>query len=315
MGARAVSEKIETAVAAGSEDRRAVLISVEQASARVADGMTVGVGGFINSGHPMAMLRQLIRDRKRDLTIVGAASAGLEVDMLIAAGCVRKVIAPYVGAEGLAGIGPAFRRAAQSGKLEIAEIDEALYYAGLRAAAQCLPFNPWQAGLRTSIPVLNPSIVEFTDPISHQPMLAVPAINIDVCLLHAARSDPYGNVQHNGTSYGDTALSAAADVTIASVETVVPAEAIRANPMATTIPGADAVVRAPFGAHPFSADGSYVPDRAHITEYLKAANESLRGGTSEPIEAYLRRYVLDTSDEIEYLEQVGLRNLLALSEY
>jgi glutaconate CoA-transferase, subunit A len=310
-----MSGKITAAAAVGIEDRRAVLISVEQASAQIADGMTVGVGGFINSGHPMAVLRQLIRDRKRNLTVVGAASAGLEIDMLIAAGCVRKVIAPYVGAEGLIGIGPAFRRAAQGGTLEIAEMDEALYYAGLRAAAQCLPFNPWQAGLRTSIPALNPSILEFTDPISHQPMLAVPAINIDVCLLHAARSDPYGNVQHNGTSYGDTALAAAADVTIASVETVVPVEAIRANPMATTIPGADAVVRAPFGAHPFSADGSYVPDRAHITEYLKAANESLRSGTSAPVDTYLRRYIFDTSDEIDYLERVGLRNLLALSEY
>jgi glutaconate CoA-transferase subunit A len=297
------------------QDRRTVLMTAQQAAEHVADGQTVGVGGFINSGHPMALVRELIRARRKDLTVVGAASAGLEIDLLIAAGCVRKVVTPYVGAEGLAGIGPAFRRAAQAGTVDVIEMDEALYYAGLRAAAQCLPFNPWQAGLGTSIPTLNPSIKQFIDPISQQPMLAVPALALDVCFLHAARSDAYGNVQHNGTSYGDTALAAAADTTIVSVETVVTVESIRAVPAATTIPGADGVVRAPFGAHPFSADGFYVPDRAHIAEYLKAATQSLRSGDDTPIADYLDRYIFGTTDYIDYLERVGLRSLLALHEH
>ncbi|ORA26304.1 hypothetical protein BST13_32110 [Mycobacterium aquaticum] len=290
-------------------------MSPQRATSQVSDGMVVGIGGFINSGHPMTLVRQLIRDGRRELTVVGAASAGLEIDLLIAAGCVRKVISPYIGAEGLVGIGPAYRHAAQAGTIEIVETDEALYYAGLRAAAQCLPFNPWSAGLGTSIPTVNPSITEFNDPITGRRMLAVPAIDIDVCFLHAAASDPYGNVQHHGTSYGDTALAAAADVVIASVESVVPVESVRANPAATTIPGADGVVRAPFGAHPFSSDGYYVPDRTHIDEYLKAASELLRSGTRTPVDAYLDHYVLSTTDDVEYLERVGLRRLLSLHEF
>jgi glutaconate CoA-transferase, subunit A len=303
------------AAAPHDSERRTVIVSPEEATSYVKDGMTIGIGGFINSGHPMTLVRQLIRDRRRDLTVVGAASAGLEIDLLIAAGCVRKVVSPYIGAEVLIGIGPAYRRAAQAGTIEIAETDEALYYAGLRAAAQCLPFNPWSAGLGTSIPVVNPAITEFNDPITGQRMLAVPAINIDVCFLHAARSDAYGNVQHNGTSYGDTAIAAAADTTIVSVESIVPVETIRANPAATTIPGADGVVRAPFGAHPFSSDGYYVPDSDHINEYLRAANEALRSNADAPVDAYLDRHVFNTSDDVEYLEQVGLRRLLSLHEF
>ena len=281
----------------------------------VEPGMTIGVGGFINAGHPMALVRQLIRREIGDLTVVGAASAGLEVDLLIAAGCVRKVVTPYVGAEGLASIGPAFRRAAQEGEIEVFELDEAHHYAGLRAAAQRLPFNPWRAGLGTSYPEVNPALRVFEDPIDKQPLIAVPAIEIDVCLLHASRSDAFGNVQHNGSGYGDRALSAAADRTIVQVEQLVPTEQIRANPRATSIPGADAIVRVPYGSHPFACDGHYPPDAAHIETYLEAAGEWLKSGSRDRLDAYLDRYCREPADHVAYLEQVGVRQVLELSEY
>ena len=193
--------------------RRSVVTDETSATAIVRDGMTIGIGGFINAAHPMALVRQIIKLGLKDLTVVGAASSGLDVDMLVAAGCVRKVVAPYVGAEGLAPIGPAFRYAAQEGLIEVWELDEAHYYAGLRASAQWLPFNPWRAGVGTSYPVVNPDLKEFDDPVAGERLLAIPAIEIDVALVHAAVSDHYGNVQHRGTGYGDRAIHAAADVT------------------------------------------------------------------------------------------------------
>lgn len=295
--------------------RRAVTVEEAAALDGVESGMTVGVGGFINAGHPMALVRRLIRRGIDDLTLVGAASAGLEVDLLIAAGCVRKVVTPYVGAEGLASIGPAFRRAAQEGEIEIFELDEAHHYAGLRAAAQRLPFNPWRAGLGTSYPEVNPALRVFEDPIDKQPLIAVPAIELDVCLLHASRSDAFGNVQHNGSGYGDRALSAAADRTIVQVEQLVPTEQIRANPLATSIPGADAIVRVPYGSHPFGSDGYYPPDAAHIEHYVEAAGEWLGSGSREQLDAYLDRYCRTPADHVAYLEQVGVRQVLELSEY
>jgi glutaconate CoA-transferase subunit A len=295
--------------------RRQRIVTAAEVAAQVCDGMTVGIGGFINSGHPMSLVRQLIKDGRGDLTVVGAASAGLEIDMLVAAGCVGKVVTPYVGAEGLAGVGPAFRRAAQQGEIETYELDEAHYYAGLRASAQRIPFNPWRAGLGTSLPEVNPALKEFRDPINDELLIAVPAIEIDVCLLHVATSDSFGNVQHRGTRYGDPAISAASAATYASVEQVVSSAAIRANPAATSIDGVDGVVRAQFGAHPFSADGYYRPDEAHIRRYVAAADDWLKTGSRTQLDDYIGHFILEPADHVEYLERVGLRDILSLHEF
>jgi glutaconate CoA-transferase, subunit A len=99
------------------------------------------------------------------------------------------------------------------------------------------------------------------------------------------------------------------------VEQLVPTEYIRRNPGATSIPGADGVFRVPFGAHPFSADGFHGTDREHIREYVGAAEEWLRTGSRGPLDDYLERYVFGPSDHVEYLEAVGLRRLLSLSEH
>jgi glutaconate CoA-transferase, subunit A len=302
-------------VHAARDGRASHITDIVDVTGTVIDGSTVGIGGFINSGHPMAIVRQLIKDGRRNLTVVGAASAGLEIDLLIAAGCVTKVVTPYVGAEGLSGIGPAFRRAAQQGEIDIFELDEAHHYAGLRAAAQRLPFNPWRAGVGTSLPVVNSGLREFSDPISGERLLAIPACEIDVCLLHAAISDEFGNVQHNGTGYGDAALHAAADRTFVSVEQVVPPERVRANPALTTIPGAFGVARAQFGAHPFSADGFYRPDGEHINVYLRAATDWLKTGSRGQLDDYLGTHVYEPADHAAYLEVIGIRRLLALHEF
>jgi len=290
------------------------LTTEAEVSRAIQDGMTIAVGGFINAAHPMSLVRRIIADRKKDLTVVGAASAGLEIDLLISGGCVRKVVTPYVGAEGLVGIGPAFRHAAQQGLIETFDLDEAHFYAGLRAAAQRLPFNPWRAGVGTSFPIINPALREFRDPVRNELLLAIPAIDIDVCLLHAARSDVYGNVQHNGTRYGDVAMYGAAELTFVSVEEIVSPERIRANPAATSIPGADGIIRAPFGCHPFSSDGYYVPDIDHLEDFIAATSQWLKTGSRTRLDEYLNTYVYEAKDHIDYLERIGMRALLGLAE-
>jgi glutaconate CoA-transferase, subunit A len=302
-------------VLTSSPSRHRRIIDERVATATVEDGMTVAIGGFINSGHPMSLVRQMIRDGRRNLTVVGAASAGLEIDLLIAAGVVSRVITPYVGAEGLVSIGPAFRCAAQSGALDVFELDEALYYAGLRASAQRLPFNPWRAGLGTSLLEVNPALRVFEDPIRGEPLVAVPAIEIDVCFVHAAIADAFGNVQHSGTAYGDVAIAAASHSTYASVEKIVSSEQIRSAPAATTIDDANGVIRAPFGAHPFSADGFYRPDEAHLRHYIEAAEDWLKTGSRKSLEQYLNRFVLEPRDHVEYLERIGIRQLVGLNEF
>ena len=295
--------------------RESKIIDVEDALAKVEDGMVIGIGGFINAAHPMLIVRGLIRKGVRNLTIVGAASAGLEIDLLIAAGCAAKVATPYVSGEKLAPIGPAFRAAAEAGKIEVYELDEALYYCALRAAAQRVPFNPWKAGVGTSFPVVNPAIKEIDDPITGERILAIPALDLDIAFLHAAVSDRYGNVQHIGHGYGDRAIHAAADLTFVQVEKIVSNEEIKKDPLKTTVAGADGVIRAPFGAHPYSSPGFYAEDQAHIAEYVKAATQWAKEGDFSGLKAYIDTYIMDPQDHVEYMETVGVRRLFSLDEY
>jgi glutaconate CoA-transferase subunit A len=295
--------------------RKKRIIELDAALDKVADGMTIAIGGFINSSHPMLVVRGIIKRKIRNLTVVGAASSGLEIDLLIAAGCAAKVIAPYVGGEVLAPIGPAFRTSVERGKVEVIELDEAMYYAGLRAAAQRVPFNPWRSGVGTSFPDINPAIKTFKDPINGETLLAIPAINLDIAFLHADASDAYGNVQYVGHGYGDRAIYAAADQTYVQVERVIANEDVRRDPMKTAIPGADGIIRAPFGAHPYSSPGHYIEDKDHIRQYVKAATTWAKSDDFGPLQQYLDEFITGPEDHTAYLERVGLRRLLSLNEY
>lgn len=297
-----------------STKRREVIISEQEAAGWIRDGMTISIGGFLNSSHPMAVIRIIIRNRLKNLTVIGAASAGLETDLLIGAGCVKTVIAPMISGESLAPIGPMFRYAAQRGELEVVELDEHMYYQGLRAAAALLPSLPWRGGVGTDYPKINTRLKEFHDPITGELLLAVPALHIDVALMHAGAADPYGNVQHVGTGFGDRSHHRAADKTIVTVDKVIPNEEVRANPYRTSIASVDAVVRAPYGSHPYASPGHYLEDATHIREYVSAATAVLKEGNRAPLEAYLQKYMFEPASHAEYLDRIGFERILSLYE-
>ncbi len=296
--------------------RRSVLVDEATALERLEDGMTIAIGGFANSGHPMSLVREVIRSGHKDLTIMGAATSGLEVDMLIASGCVRKVISPYVGGETIVGIGPVFRRAAERGEIEVWEIDEAMYYCALNASAQRLPFLPWRALVGTSYPEVNPDLKLFDDPIAGEPLIAVPAITPDIALIHAASADCYGNVQHIGSGFGDRAISRASNFTVVSVDRVISNEELRRFPERTSIPLTNAVVRAPYGAHPFSSLGGYLEDVPFLKDlYLPAAETLRRDSDRKALDAFLQEWIYEPKDHMAYLDKVGASRLLNLYEF
>ena len=290
------------------ESRSSHIIDEAEAVSRITDGMTVAIG----SPTPMALVRQLIRRGLKDLTVV---DVGLSLDMLIAAGCVRKVVSYYAGGGFGVPVAPAFRRAAERGAIEVWECEEGILTSGLQAAAQGLPFLPWRGGVGTSLPEVNPDLKVFSDPIRGETLLAVPPIKPDVTLLHAAVSDAYGNVQHvGGPGWIDLFMQRAADHTIVQVEKIVANEDIRKDPWATTIAGADAIVRLPYGAHPFYSRGYYVQDNAHLKDYLEASTAAAKGD-SAALDAYFARYCREPASHADYLEQIGIRRLLELHEY
>lgn len=297
-----------------SPSRTPVLVDEEQALDFVEDGMTVAFGGFNTAAHPMMIVRGLIRRGVKDLRVVGSAIAGLDVDLLIGAGAAREVVTSSVTGEVLAGTGPFFRAAGENRTTKIWECDEGIYYAALRAAAQDLPFLPWKAGLGSSIPEINKDLKVFTDPIKGEELLAVPAIKPDVAFLHVSRADRDGLGQHVGSGFGDRMLNRAAVRTVITTERIVSSEEIRARAVETSIPYADAVVSAPWGAHPFSSPGHYLVDEEHLKLYVKVANAA-RKGHRDAFEEYLQTYVLGPQSHVEYLETIGLKRLLALEEW
>ncbi|HEV8718003.1 MAG TPA: CoA-transferase, partial [Candidatus Binatia bacterium] len=274
----------ERGIFVNNTERRQRLIGEVEAAGWVQDGMTIAVG----SPAPMALLRQVIRRGVKDLTVI---DSGLSLDLLIAAGCVRKVISYYAGGGFGVPVAPSFRQAVERGEIEVWECEEGILTTGLQAAAQSLPFLPWRGGVGTSLPEVNPDLKVFPDPLTGATLLAVPPLKPDLTLLHAAAADAYGNVQHlGGPGWIDLFLHRAADRTVVQVERVIANEEVRANPWATTIAGADAIVRAPYGAHPFYSRGYYVQDNDHLRMYVEAATVAAQENQPEALAYYLTHY-------------------------
>jgi glutaconate CoA-transferase, subunit A len=289
--------------------RQERILEETDAAGWIEDGMTIAVG----EPAPMAMLRHLIRRGVKDLT---AIANGVALDVLIAGGCVRKTVSYYAGGGFGVAVAPSFRRAAETGAIEVWECEEGILTSGLEAAGKGLPYLPWRAGVGTSLPDVNPDLKVITDPIAGETLLAVPAIKPDIALLHAATADAYGNVQHlGGPGWLDLFLYRAASRTIVQVEKVISNEDVRANAWATTIAGADAIVRMPYGAHPFYSRGYYVQDSAFVQAYLEAATAAAQRDEPSALREYLDHYCREPETHGDYLERIGVKRLLSLYEY
>jgi len=283
---------------------------LDEALSLVSDGDVIGIGGFITSNKPCALLRGLMRARRKNLTIVAGPSS-LEVDLMIALGMVERTVTPYVGAEALAPIAPFFGKWAGR-RFAVDEVDNGTVIAMLRAQMQRLPFMPTSVA-GTSIPELNRHVKMIEDPFGGPPVAVVAPIKLDVALLHAGQADSFGNVQHQGAHFIDHLLAQAADRVIVQVERLVSNAAIRKAPLETSLHSAfvDAVVELPYGAHPMASQNHYGIDARHLEEYVRAAKSYLQGD-EDLFAQYLARYVDGPSTHAEYLEAVGMERLRSL---
>jgi glutaconate CoA-transferase subunit A len=236
--------------------RHTKLVDLEAAAATVSDGDHVALGGLWNHNAPCALVRELVRLGRRELTLSAGPAAGIAVDLLIAGGGVTRAYLANVTFEHL-GLAPAFRRAVESGALELIESDEASLVGGFRAAAAGLPYQPVTSIVGSAFAAARPDIVDGR----------VPALKPEVVFLHAQEGDEFGNLRHFGSVFADRVLAKAAQrAVIASVDRVIANDEIRRDPRATTIPGylVTHVVEAPDGARPGSSHGLYEVDEAAI---------------------------------------------------
>ena len=291
------------------------VVPLEEAAALAQDGMIVGLSGFSYQNPPMAMVRALIRRRLKDLTIVSGPTSGIETDLLIGAGCVRRVVTAGVAFERVLPIAPAFRRAAERGEIEVWECDECIWHLALKAAAWGMPYILWRGGVGSSLPELNPELREVQE--GGRRYLKVPPVRPDIVFLHAVEADPFGNVRtareaYLGRTFAERALALACrGPVVATVERLVHPDEVSGSPERTLLRGA-LVVEAPGGAHPGGVSGRYVPDLEHFREYAEAG-EARRRGDSVPFQRYLERYVYGAEEPGDYLRAIGPERLERLA--
>jgi glutaconate CoA-transferase, subunit A len=282
--------------------------SLEQAAAHVADGDVVAIGGALSARQPMALVRELIRQGRRDLHVVGSAH-GIDVDLLVGAGVLRVVEESYVGFEQDFGLAPAYRRAAESGRIELRESCCYTILQQLRAAEYGLPFMPVRGILGTGIRALHPEYGEVECPFTGQRLVAVPALSPDVALIHGLMADRRGNVHLARPLVLDERFAFASKKVVVTVERVAPASEVAEAGIVLPYFTVNAVVEAPHGAHPTSCYPGYAYDRAHLGQWVEAA------ATDDGVGRYLERYVFGPATEEGYLKVVGEERLAALAAW
>ena len=287
--------------------RNSKLVSLDEAVADIADGSKLGLGGWIFNSQPMALVRALIRKGARDLDLVPTPGS-IAPDMLIGAGCVRSTVCVFISFEQF-GLAPHFRRQAEAGTLKVTDLDGPAIAGGLRAAICDMPYTPIP-DLGTDLPRHAP---EHYRPLPSAPgerkMYATPAIKPDVCLIHAQQADEYGNVQFLGSPFFDAMLAQASRRVIVSVDRIVSTDTIRRNNHLTKLPSVmvDAVVEAPWGAHPTASPSLYRSDERHLKEYVKAS------ASAEAFTAYQQKDARAPGAQSGYLDALGGSRLAALA--
>ena len=275
------------------------VITHEEAVARVEDGMTVGVGGWGARRKPMSLIRALLRAGRRDLTVV--SFGGPDVGMLCAAGAVRKLVYGFVSLDSIP-LEPHFRKARQSGSIEVMELDEGMLQWGLYAAGLRLPFLPTRAGLGSDVMRTNPGLKTVESPYHDgEVLVAMPALALDVALVHQNRADALGNAQCLGPDpFFDDLFCMAAKTRIVSCERVVPSAALSVHGTQGLVLDrmmVDAVVEAPRGAHFTACPPDYGRDEDMQRAYAATAKDPARW------RAFWDRYI--AVDHAAYGEAVG----------
>jgi len=264
----------------------------------VNDGDTVYAAGFTHL-IPFAAGHEIIRQRKKDL-ILARATPDLIYDMLVAAGCARKVIFSYMGNPGVGSL-RIVRSALEKGKLEWEEYSHFGMITRLQAGAAGLPFLPMNQTGATDLERINPNIKRIPDPYGGRDVIVVPALNPDVAIVHVQRTDANGNAHLWGIIGEQKEATFAAKKVILTAEEIVEESVIRSDPNRTMIPGivVSAVCRVPFACHPSYAQGYYDRDNEFYLAWDKISE------SADEVKAWMDEWVYGVKDRDEYWGKLG----------
>jgi glutaconate CoA-transferase, subunit A len=276
--------------------------TIDEVVSEVRDGMTIGIGGWGSRRKPMALVRALARSSVRDLTLV--SYGGPDVGVLCAAGKVRKVVYAFVSLDSIA-LEPHFRAARQSGSVDTLELDEGMLLLGLQAAAWRVPFLPTRAGLGSDVVAAQSELRTVVSPYDDgEELVAMPALPLDVALVHQNRADASGNAQFLGPDlYFDDLMCQAAHRAFVSCERVVATGDLLGGASHHTLRisrlWTDGVIETPRGAHFTSCAPDYERDEDFQRLYAASA------GSPEAWESFRAAWI--DLDEGDYQRKVASR--------
>jgi glutaconate CoA-transferase, subunit A len=279
------------------------LMTMREAIARhVPSGTMVLMGAQLEQMIPFAAGHEIIRQGRRDLTLVAPISDIL-FDQMIGAGCGSRVMAAWVGNVS-AGVGYCFRRAVERNiprRIEVVDYSNFTLALALHAAAMGVPFMPTYSTLGSDLLKKNGNLREFASPVNEEKLVAVRALRPDVAIVHAQRADAQGNAHIWGSLGVAVDGARAARKVIVVAEEIVAADLIASDPNRTLIPEflVAAVVHEPWGAHPSAVQGYYGRDHTFFSEYHEQTRRL------EDFEAWLTDWVVRPANRQEYLAQLG----------
>ena len=284
----------------GLIDKR--MTEAEAVSQFIKDGDYIGTELYGTVRAPMSLVNEMVRQGVKDLRVAGQGV--LELDMLLAASRIKELDFTYIGLE-VYGVSNCLRREVESGRVEtVVEWSNAAITWRFKATAIGVPFIPTRSMLGTdTFKYSAAKVVEC--PFTGDPVCLIPALILDVGLIHVHRADKYGNAQIDGISGFSAEVARASKRLIISAEEIVDSETIRQAPDRTIIPYylVDAVVSAPFGSHPGEMCYLYKRDEPQIREWVEASKDP------DTTQAYLDKYIYGVKDHEEYLEMIGREQL------
>lgn len=273
----------------------------------VTDGCSLAMGTSLESLIPFGAGHEIIRQHKRNLTLIGPISDIL-FDQLIGAGCVKKIQAAWVG-NVITGSGYNFRRAVESGVIDIEDHSNLTVAMALKAGAMGVPFMPTKTALGSDLYKTNSGLKTITCPFTGEVLTAVAAIHPDVAIIHVQRSDEFGNA-HMWGNIGITkeACLAARSVIITS-ETIVSPDVITSDPNRVIVPAfrVSAVVHAPWGAHPSPVPGYYNRDHQAFLDYRDQSK------TPQLFSEWQKFWVDSVHSSQDYIQKLGNKRIELLS--
>lgn len=286
---------------------REKVMSLEEAAQLVKDDDRIGIGGSTLSRTPIAMIWALIRAGRKGLSCSRGIMSS-DGELLLGSGASDHLVTSWFSQGIVWGVSKVMRLYTESKRARFDEWSHMAMGLRFRAGAMGVPFLPMRSMMGSDVIARLPEARQIDCPFTGEKLVLVPALNPDVALIHVQRCDPYGNAQIDGLQFLDIDLAMAANRVILTTERIVSNQQIRRAPDQTKIPflAVEAVVEVPFGCAPHECYGVYEPFFKHHDMYA----ELIRKDPAKGIAEYLDRYFYGPKSWTEYLDLIGMEELL-----